>query len=141
MTFGVLSLARKATFGTMWRQNYLGVGESLWPSAAAAAAPIALLFFLIGVRRLPGWKAVLVALGCGGAHRPVPVWRAGEGPGGFLSLRRGVRAVSGLPQSIAVVLAATGMPQSDESKLFRWTLRHSLVLTARSAALRWCTRT
>ena len=33
-------------------------------------------------------------------------------------------------QSIAVVLAATGMPQSDESKLFRWTLRHSLLLTA-----------
>ena len=33
-------------------------------------------------------------------------------------------------QSIAVVLAATGMPQSDESKLFRWTLRHSLFLTA-----------
>ena len=33
-------------------------------------------------------------------------------------------------QSIAIVLAATGMPQSDESKLFRWTLRHSLFLTA-----------
>ena len=33
-------------------------------------------------------------------------------------------------QSIAVVLAATGMPQSDESKLFRWALRHSLLLTA-----------
>ncbi len=33
-------------------------------------------------------------------------------------------------QSIAIVLAATGMPQSDESKLFRWSLRHSLLLTA-----------
>jgi lactate permease len=33
-------------------------------------------------------------------------------------------------QSIAVVTAATGMPQSDESKLFRWTLGHSLLLTA-----------
>ena len=33
-------------------------------------------------------------------------------------------------QSIAVVVAATGMPSSDESKLFRWTLRHSLLLTA-----------
>ncbi len=33
-------------------------------------------------------------------------------------------------QSIAVVLAATGMPASDESKLFRWALRHSLFLTA-----------
>jgi lactate permease len=33
-------------------------------------------------------------------------------------------------QSIAVVLAATGMPPGDESKLFRWALRHSLLLTA-----------
>ena len=33
-------------------------------------------------------------------------------------------------QSIAIVLAATGMPQTDESKLFRWSLRHSLLLTA-----------
>lgn len=33
-------------------------------------------------------------------------------------------------QSIAVVLAATGMPASDESRLFRWALRHSLILTA-----------
>ncbi|MCX7009397.1 MAG: lactate permease LctP family transporter, partial [Kiritimatiellaeota bacterium] len=33
-------------------------------------------------------------------------------------------------QSIAIVLAATGMPQTDESKLFRWSMRHSLLLTA-----------
>ena len=33
-------------------------------------------------------------------------------------------------QSIAVAVAATGMPQSDESKLFRWTIKHSLLLTA-----------
>jgi lactate permease len=32
------------------------------------------------------------------------------------------------PQSIAVAVAATGMPSSDEGKLFRFTLRHSLVL-------------
>jgi lactate permease len=32
-------------------------------------------------------------------------------------------------QSIAVVIAATGMPASDESKLLRWALRHSLLLT------------
>jgi lactate permease len=38
-------------------------------------------------------------------------------------------------QSIAVVLAASGMPQSDESKLFRWTLRHSLFLTALAGLL------
>ncbi len=32
------------------------------------------------------------------------------------------------PQSIAVAVAATQMPQSDEGRLFRHTLRHSLVL-------------
>jgi lactate permease len=32
------------------------------------------------------------------------------------------------PQSIAVAVAATEMPQSDEGKLFRYTLRHSIVL-------------
>jgi lactate permease len=46
----------------MWQQNYLGVGGNLWASAAVAAAPIAMLFFLIGVGRLPAWKAVLAAL-------------------------------------------------------------------------------
>lgn len=33
-------------------------------------------------------------------------------------------------QSIAVVVAATGMSPADESRLFRWALRHSLLLTA-----------
>jgi lactate permease len=32
------------------------------------------------------------------------------------------------PQSIAVAVAATGMAMSDEGRLFRYTLRHSLVL-------------
>jgi lactate permease len=31
-------------------------------------------------------------------------------------------------QSIAVAVAATGMPSSDEGKLFRFTLRHSVIL-------------
>ena len=33
-------------------------------------------------------------------------------------------------QSIAVAAAATGMAASDEAKLFRFTLRHSMILTA-----------
>jgi L-lactate transport len=33
-------------------------------------------------------------------------------------------------QSIAVAAAATGMPASEESKLFRFTLRHSIVLAS-----------
>ena len=46
----------------MWQQQYLRVGGSLWASAAVAAVPIALLFLLIGVRRLTAWKAALWAL-------------------------------------------------------------------------------
>jgi len=33
-------------------------------------------------------------------------------------------------QSIAVAAAATGMPTSDESKLFRFTLKHSILLAS-----------
>jgi lactate permease len=33
-------------------------------------------------------------------------------------------------QSIAVAAAATGMPQADESRLFRFTLRHSILLAS-----------
>jgi L-lactate transport len=46
----------------MWQQQYLGVGGNLWASAATAAAPIALLFYLVGIRRLAAWKAALGAL-------------------------------------------------------------------------------
>jgi L-lactate permease len=33
-------------------------------------------------------------------------------------------------QSIAVAAAATGMPSSDEAKLFRFTLGHSIILAS-----------
>jgi lactate permease len=33
-------------------------------------------------------------------------------------------------QSIAVAAAATGMPSSDEPKLFRFTLKHSIFLAS-----------
>jgi len=33
-------------------------------------------------------------------------------------------------QSIAVAAAATGMPASEESRLFRFTLRHSIILAS-----------
>jgi lactate permease len=33
-------------------------------------------------------------------------------------------------QSIAVAAAATGMPASDESRLFRFTLKHSILLAS-----------
>jgi L-lactate transport len=49
----------------MWQQNYLAVGGNLWLSAAVAALPIFLLFYLIGLRRLAAWKAALAALATG----------------------------------------------------------------------------
>ena len=33
-------------------------------------------------------------------------------------------------QSIAVAAAATGLPVTDEARLFRFTLRHSVVLAS-----------
>ena len=38
-------------------------------------------------------------------------------------------------QSIAVAVAATGMARSDEGKLFRFTLKHSVFLAAVLSAI------
>ena len=46
----------------MWQQNYTPIGSSLPLSTLAAAIPIFVLLFLIGVRRLPAWKAALAGL-------------------------------------------------------------------------------
>jgi lactate permease len=46
----------------MWQQNYQPVGGSLGLSAAVAAIPILVLFFMLGVRRKPAWMAALTAL-------------------------------------------------------------------------------
>ena len=46
----------------MWQQNYMAVGGTLWASATVAALPIVVAFFLIGVRRMAAWKAMLLAL-------------------------------------------------------------------------------
>ena len=46
----------------MWEQNYLAAGGKLWASAAVAAVPIARALFLIGVRRMAAWKAMVLAL-------------------------------------------------------------------------------
>jgi len=47
----------------VWQQSYLFAGDSLALSALVAAAPLLVLFYLLGVRRLPGWIAALAALG------------------------------------------------------------------------------
>jgi L-lactate transport len=47
----------------MWQQHYTPLGGSLALSALAAAIPLFTLLYLLGVRRLPAWKAALSGLG------------------------------------------------------------------------------
>jgi len=47
----------------MWRQNYTPVAQSLGPSACAAIAPIAVLLFLLAVKRKPAWISAISSLG------------------------------------------------------------------------------
>ncbi|MBY0375438.1 MAG: L-lactate permease [Bryobacteraceae bacterium] len=46
----------------MWQQNYSAVGGSLWLSALVACAPIAVLLYLLGVKRKPAWVAAVSGL-------------------------------------------------------------------------------
>ena len=47
----------------MWRQNYTPLHNSLGLSALAAAVPIFVVLFLLGVQRRPAWVAALAGLG------------------------------------------------------------------------------
>jgi lactate permease len=47
----------------MWQQHYEPLGGSLALSALVAALPLLTLFFMLGVRRKPGWLSGLTALG------------------------------------------------------------------------------
>src|SRR6476619_2972698 len=47
----------------MWQQNYEPLAGSLGASAAVAALPILVLFYMLGVRRKPTWIAATSALG------------------------------------------------------------------------------
>ena len=47
----------------MWQHNYAPVGGSLGLSALVAAIPLLVLFYMLGVKRKPSWKAALTALG------------------------------------------------------------------------------
>src|SRR5262249_26926583 len=49
-------------FTTMWSQNYTPVAGSLGLSSIAAAVPIFVLLFLLGVKRKPAWVAALSGL-------------------------------------------------------------------------------
>ena len=39
----------------MWEQNYTPVAGSLGLSTLVAAIPLVILFYMLGVRRKPGW--------------------------------------------------------------------------------------
>ncbi len=47
----------------MWQQNYTPIAGSLPFSALVAALPIFALLYLLGIRRVPSWKAALSGLG------------------------------------------------------------------------------
>jgi lactate permease len=47
----------------MWRQNYAPLGGSLAASTIAAALPVFVLLYLLGVRRTAAWIASVAALG------------------------------------------------------------------------------
>lgn len=51
----------------MWEQNYLPVAGNLGYSTVVAAIPLLLLFFMLGVKKKPGWIAGLTALGAAAA--------------------------------------------------------------------------
>ncbi len=46
----------------MWQHNYEPIGGSLAASAVAAAVPIVVLFYMLGVKRKPAWSSALAAL-------------------------------------------------------------------------------
>jgi L-lactate transport len=47
----------------MWRQSYVPLSDSLGISALAAALPIFLLLYLLGIKRMASWIAALSGLG------------------------------------------------------------------------------
>lgn len=49
----------------MWTQNYHPLFDSLGASAVAAALPLVVLGYALGVQRMPSWKASMLALGAG----------------------------------------------------------------------------
>lgn len=51
----------------MWPQNYAPVAGSVGASAAVAAVPVAVLLYMLGVRRKPAWAAALAALAAAAA--------------------------------------------------------------------------
>jgi len=47
----------------VWQQDYLFAGNSLAFSAVVSALPLLVLFYMLGIRRRPGWISALAALG------------------------------------------------------------------------------
>jgi L-lactate permease len=92
----------------------------------------------MGVKRQPAWVASLAGLAAAAIvaaaiyRMPVGTMLSAVAYGAAFGLFPigWVVFAAILLFRIAVAAAATGMPSSDESKLFRFTLRHSLILVA-----------
>jgi lactate permease len=48
----------------VWQQNFNPLGNS-WLSTIAAAMPVCTLFYFLAVRRIPAWRAAVIAFGAG----------------------------------------------------------------------------
>jgi L-lactate transport len=119
-----------SVLGLAFLMNYAGMTSTL--GLAFAATGSAFPFF----SSLLGWMGVFLtgsdtsANALFGNLQVVTANTLGINP----ILTAGVNSAGGVMgkmislQSIAVAVAATGMPPSDEGKLFRFTLRHSVIL-------------
>src|SRR5712692_9636988 len=65
LTWGALMHYQGSRY--MWSQNYTPVAGSLGLSSLAAAIPIFVLLFLLGVKRKPAWVAALSGLAAAAA--------------------------------------------------------------------------
>ncbi|HYM23470.1 MAG TPA: lactate permease LctP family transporter, partial [Vicinamibacterales bacterium] len=128
LAFAILTIAEM--LGLAYLMNYAGMTSTLGLALAASGA--AFPFFSAVV----GWLGVFLtgsdtsANALFGNLQVVTATALGLNP----VLTASVNSAAGVMgkmisiQSIAVAVAATGMTHADESKLFRFTIKHSLIL-------------
>jgi lactate permease len=131
--FRILMVARKQLFlGLAFLMNYCGATVTL--GLAFAATGVLFPFF----SALLGWLGVFLtgsdtsANALFGNLQVVTATKLGLNPI-LMAASNSAGGVMGKMislQSIAVAAAATGMPSSDEAKLFRFTLKHSVLLAS-----------
>jgi L-lactate transport len=129
LALSMLTIA--AVLGVAYLMNYSGATATLGLAAAGTGA----LFPFFG--SLLGWLGVFLtgsdtsANALFGNLQVLTAQRLGLNPG-LMAAANSSAGVMGKMislQSLAVASAATGMPTSEEAKLFRFTIRHSVFLT------------